>query len=95
MDILSNSASFYFDRSVIAFLHEREWIAEFNLVLVHQTQPETVPTSLASLLTEYSDLFDTSTLPPIKGFKAHLHIKINFNFKLSNLDLCHMLSNPK
>ena len=40
---------------------------------MHQTQPETVPTSLMSLLTEFSDLFDTSTLSLIKGFKAHPH----------------------
>ena len=49
---------------------------------MHQTQPDTVPTSPTSLLTECSDFFDTSTLPHIKGFKAHLHIKPNFNFKL-------------
>ena len=49
---------------------------------MHQTQFEPVPTSLTLHLTEYSDLFDTSTLPSIKGFKAHLHIKPNSNFKL-------------
>ena len=65
-----------------ASLIGREWIAEFHLLSVHQTEPEPVPSSLTSLLTEYSDLFDTVTLPPIKGFKAHLHIKPNSNFKL-------------
>ena len=49
---------------------------------MHQTQPEPVSTSLTLLYTEYSDLFETATLPPIKGFKAHLHIKPNSNFKL-------------
>ena len=72
----------FLDRSDTAFLLGREPIAEFNFLSVHQTQPETVPTSLTSLLTENSDLFDTSTLPPLKGFKAHLHIKPNSNFKL-------------
>ena len=60
----------------------REWIAEFHLLSVHQTQPEQVPTSLTSPLTEYIDLFDIATLFPIKGFKAHLHIKPNSSFKL-------------
>ena len=70
------------DRPDSASLLGHEWIAEFNLLSVYPTQPETVPTSLTSLLTKFSDLFDTSTLPPIKGFKAHLHIKPNSNFKL-------------
>ena len=65
-----------------ASLLGREWIAEFYLLSVHQTQPEQVPTSLTTLLAEYGDLFDTATLPPIKGFKAHLHIKPNSIFKL-------------
>ena len=72
----------FLDRPETASLLGREWIAEINLLSVHQTQPETVPTSLTSLLKEFSDLFDTSTLPPIKGFKVHLYIKPNSNFKL-------------
>ena len=72
----------FLDRPDTASLLGREWIAEFKIISVHQTQPETVPKSLTSLLTELSDLFDTSTLPPIKGYKAHLHIKPNSNFKL-------------
>ena len=60
------------DRPDTVSLLGREWIAYFNLLSVHKTQPETVPTSLTSLLKEFSDLFDTSTLPQIKGFKAHL-----------------------
>ena len=72
----------FLHRTNTASLLGREWIAEFHLLSVHQTQPEPVPTSITSLLTEYSDLFDTATLPPIKGFKAHLHIKPNSNFKL-------------
>ena len=48
-----------------AFQLERKWIAEFHLLSDQNTQPEQVPTSLTSLLTEFSDLFDTSTLPPI------------------------------
>ena len=54
----------FLDRPDTASLLGREWIAEFNLLSVHQTQPETVPTSFTSLLTEFSDRFDTSTLPP-------------------------------
>ena len=49
---------------------------------MHQTRPEPVHTALTSLLAEFSDLIDTSTLPQIKGFKAHLQIKPNSNFKL-------------
>ena len=70
------------DRPDTASLLGREWIPEFHLLSVHQTQPDLVPTSLTSRLTEYRDLFDTATLRPIKGFKAHLHIKPNSNFKL-------------
>ena len=70
------------DRTETASLLGREWIADFYIVIVHQTQPEQVPTSLTSLLTEYSDLFDKITLPSIKGFKAHLQIKPTSNFKL-------------
>ena len=72
----------FLDRTDTASLFGREWIAEFHLLSVHQTEPEQVPNSLTSLLTEYSDLFDTATLPSIKKFKAHLHIKPNSNFKL-------------
>ena len=71
----------FLDRPVTASLLGREWIAEFYLLSVHKIEPEPVQTSLTTLLTEYSDLFDTSALPLIKGFKAHL-IKPNFNFKL-------------
>ena len=49
---------------------------------MHQTKPEPVWTSLKSFLTEYSNLIDTATLPWIKVFKAHFHIKPNSNFKL-------------
>ena len=53
-----------------------------SFVSVSLTQPESVPTLLTSLLKKYSNLFNTATLPPIKEFKAHLHIKPNSNFKL-------------
>ena len=72
----------FLDRPDTASLLGREWIAEFNLLSVHMTEPQQVPASLTTLLTEFGDLFDTSALPPIKGFKAHLHIKPNSNFKL-------------
>ena len=55
---------------------------KISILSVHQTQPELVPTSLTSLLTEYSDLKTQLLCPPINGFKAHLHIKPNSNFKL-------------
>ena len=85
----------FVDRPDTASVLGREWIAEFYLLSVHQTQPETVPTSLTSILTEFSDLFDTSTLPPIKGFKAHLQSSRTPTLSCSNLDLCHMLSDPR
>ena len=78
----------FLDRPDTASLLGREWIAEFHSLSVHQTEPEPVPNSLTSLLTEYSDLFDTATLLPIKGFKAYLHIKPNSNFKLFKCAIC-------
>ena len=50
---------------------------------MHQTEAEPVPTLLNSLLTEYSNLFETFTLPTIDGFKPLFHIKPNSNFNLS------------
>ena len=46
------------------------------------TSTSTVHPYLEELLTEYLDIFHTSSLPSIKGFKAHLHIKPDANFKL-------------
>ena len=65
----------FLDRLDTAFLLGREWIAEFHLLSVHKTKPKPVSTSLTTLLTEYSDLFDISALLQINGFKAYLHIK--------------------
>ena len=85
----------FLDRPDTASLLGRKGIAEFNFLSVHQTQPNTNPTFLTSLLTEFSLLFDTSALPPIKGFKVHLYIKPNSNFKLFKLRFVPYAVRPK
>ena len=38
--------------------------------------------NLENLLTEFKDLFDNANLPPIHGFKAHLHVKPDAQYRL-------------
>lgn len=71
----------FLDHPDTAFLFKRKWIAQFHLLSVHKSKLKLVLTFLTTLLTKYSDLFDTSALPQIKGFKAHLHINSNSHFK--------------
>lgn len=75
-----------------ASLLGREWIAEFGISLNKLKQQlgvyqaigtSAVEQNVQSLLSEFSDLFDSSCLTPIKGFKAHLHVKANAEYKLN------------
>ena len=80
----------FIDRPDTASLIGREWIAEFNLLTVQQAtfqvdNPQVTsrtPLNLGNLLDEFKDLFENSNLPPIKGFKAHLHVRPDAQFKL-------------
>ena len=64
---------FFLDRLDTASLLGREWIAEVHLLLVHQTQPEPVPTSLTLILTEYSNLFDVYSVSNHRVQSQPLH----------------------
>ena len=69
----------FIDSPDTASLLGREWIAEFNRFKVQQTIRKVlehqVSRTLESLLSEFNDLFDIKNLPPINGFKAHLHVR--------------------
>ena len=73
----------FLDRPDTASLLGREWIAEFNLLIVQQATTQLlkpqdtlqVPRTLENLLKEFKDLFDITNLPPNHGFKTHLHIR--------------------
>ena len=80
----------FIDRPDTASLLGRESIAEFNLLTVQQTTTEVskpqvaqqTSLNLENLLNEFKDLFDSSNLPPIHGFKAHLHVKPDAQYRL-------------
>ena len=80
----------FIDRPDIASLFGREWIAEFNLLTVQQAtfqvlKPKVEQQSslnLENILTEFKDLFDNANLPTIHGFKAHLHVKPDAQYRL-------------
>ena len=80
----------FIDRFDSAALIGREWIAEFNLLTIQQathlvSKPQVAhPTSsnLENLLSEFKDLFENTNLPPIHGFKAHLHFRPDAQYKL-------------
>ena len=80
----------FIDTPDTASLLGREWIAEFNLLTVQQattqvSKPQVAQQTspnLENLLNEFKDLFDSSNLPPIHGFKAHLHVKPDAQYRL-------------
>ena len=67
-----------------------EWIAEFYLLTVQQAIPQVLKPqveqhsslNLENLLNEFKDLFDNENLPPIHGFKAHLYLKPDAQYRL-------------
>ena len=77
------------DRPDTASLIGREWIAEFNLFTVHQAtfqvdKPKVAPrtpSNLENLFDKFKDLFENSNLLPIKGFRAHLHVRHDAQYK--------------
>ena len=78
----------FIDRPDTASLIGRKWIAEFNLLTIQQATPQVekpqvaprTPLNLENLL-EFKDLFENSNLPSIKGFKAHLHVRPDAQYK--------------
>ena len=80
----------FIDRPDTESLLGREWIAEFNLLTVQQATSQVVnpqfeqqsSLNLENLLNEFKDLFDNANLPPIHGFKAHLHVKPDAQYRL-------------
>ena len=93
----------FIDRLDTAYLLGREWIAEFNLLTVQQATPQLLKPQVAQQtspnlenhLEEFKDLFDNSNLPPIQGFKAHLHSNLMLNTGSSKRGLCLSLSGQK
>ena len=79
----------FIDRPDTGFLLGREWIAEFNLLTVQQATPQVVnpqvlqqsSLNLENLLTGFKDLFDNANLPTIHGFKAHLYVKPDAQYR--------------
>ena len=79
----------FIDRPDTAFLLGCEWIAKFNLLTVQQATSQVskplvaqqTSTNLENLLEEFKDLFDNSNLPPIHGFKAHLYVKPDAQYR--------------
>ena len=80
----------FIDRRDTASIIGREWIAEFNFLTVQQATPQVdkphvvprTPLNIENILDEFKDLFENSNLPPIKGFKAHLHVRPDAQYKL-------------
>ena len=68
----------------------REWIAEFNLLTAHQATPQVSKLQVAHLtfsnleilIRELKDFFDNTNLPSIHGFRAHLQLKPDAQYKL-------------
>ena len=80
----------FIDRPDTASLIGRGWIEVFILFTVQQATPQVdnpqvaprTPLNLGNLLDKFEDVFENSNLPPIIGFKAHLHVRPDAQYKL-------------
>ena len=80
----------FIDRPDTASLLGREWIAKFNLLTVQQATPQVSKSQIAqqtspnleNLLSKCKDLFDNANFPSSHGFKAHLHVIPDAQYRL-------------
>ena len=80
----------FIDRHDTASLLGREWIAKFKLLTVQQATSQVSKFQVAqqtflnleNLLNEFKDLFYIANLPQINGFKAHLYVKPDDQYRL-------------
>ena len=80
----------FIDRPDTVSLLDREWIAEFNLLTVQQATFQVLKPQVAqqtspkleNLLKKFKYLIDDAKLPPIHGFKGHLNVKLNAQYRL-------------